>query len=811
MKTVRMLDVVRRQRRITLESGAAGLALLALGQPAHAQSVDAAAAPPAADQAAPSAGTAGNGDSIVVTARRKSERLERVPVSVSAFGSSELAVRGVTQQQDLQKAVPGLVLRGTQNANQLSYSLRAQSIDAFSGSHAAVLTYTNDVQITDQTASSLYDLESVQVLKGPQGTLFGRNVTGGAVLYNTAKPTNDFGGSLTFKLGDYSLREFLGSVNVPIVQDKVLLRVAGDIVSRDGFQHNSVDGLDYGSQRRQSGRVSLTLQPVDGLKNLTVFEYDRSRGTNVNPIAWSAYACGSPPRNGVVLKTSAACFFGPSLDATIKQPGAWDRYLATHPNAPAGGLIAFIEQQRSHDPWHISIDAPNFHIGSSYFVTNTTSYDLTGDLQIKNIFGAAKSHSHDAQDKDGSPYGIQEQSNGRGSIGNKIFTDQLSDELQLLGKAFDRKLDFVIGAYYGYERDDNYQDSESFDLVPVRPAPAVGDTDYRTGSWTQAIYAQGTYNLASLTGVQGLSFTGGFRYSWDQEHIRPFPLSRYASGAPEGAHFAAPSWQVGLEYQANPNLLLYVESRGSWRAGGFNGSSPPVPVTAASGGNLFLSEKTHDVEVGAKFNGRLLGLQSRVTLALYNQWISNVQRSIYLVLPSGLSAITTNIPEAEVRGIEMDAETNLARWFQVGVTLAVTDARYTSPSVALFGQTFTAGTYADTPKVSGSLYGQFSAPLPNNLGDFTLRGSVYAQDGQYFSNFADTTNPDAKLPHYKLVDFRADIHNIGGTGLSLAGFVKNAFNKPYYIGGTPLGAALGLNVALPGEPRTFGMELGYKF
>jgi iron complex outermembrane receptor protein len=807
----RLVGFGRRRGWATLLQGTAGLTLLAVVQPAHAQSADTAPAATPAGQAAQQADGTSLANDIVVTARRKSERLERVPVSVSAFGASELAVRGVTQQQDLQKSVPGLVLRGTQNANQLSYSLRAQSIDAFSGSHAAVLTYTNDVQITNQSSSSLYDLEAVQVLKGPQGTLFGRNVTGGAVLYNTAKPTNNFGGSLTFRLGDYDLKEFLGAVNVPIVQDKVLLRVAGDLVSRDGYQHNSVDGRDYGSERRQSGRVSLTLKPVEGLQNLTVFEYDRTRGTNVNPIGWSAYACGSPPRNGVVLKTSAACFFGPSLDATIGVPGAWEHYLATHPNAPAGGLVAFIEQQRSHDPWHISIDAPNFHIGESYFVTNTTSYDLTGDLQLKNIFGAAKSNSQDAQDKDGTPYGIQEQNNGRGSIGNKIFTDQLSEEFQFLGKAFDRKLDFVVGAYYGYERDDNYQDSESFNLYPVRPVPTPGDTDYRTGSWTQAIYAQGTYNLASLTGVQGLSFTGGFRYSWDQEHIRPFPLSRYASGSPEAAHFSAPSWQVGLEYQANPNLLLYVESRGSWRAGGFNGSSPPLAVTAASGGNLFLSEKTHDVEVGAKFNGRLLGLQSRVTLALYNQWISNVQRSIYLVLPSGLSAITANIPEAEVRGLELDAETSFTPWLQAGVTLAVTDPKYTSPSVVLFGQTFTAGTYADTPKVSGSAYLQVSTPLPNDMGDFSLRGSVYAQGSQYFSNFGDTTNPDAKLPHYKLVDFRADVRNIGGTGLSVAGFVKNALNKPYYIGGTPLGAALGLNVALPGEPRTFGVELGYKF
>jgi iron complex outermembrane receptor protein len=158
---------------------------------------------------------------------------------------------------------------------------------------------------------------------------------------------------------------------------------------------------------------------------------------------------------------------------------------------------------------------------------------------------------------------------------------------------------------------------------------------------------------------------------------------------------------VGMEYQLNPNLLLYVENRGSWRSGGFNGAAPPILAVAAGGGNLFRPETTHDVEVGETFQGDVFGKPTVFNVALYNQWIDNVQRSVYLTINGIVSAVTANVPHAVVRGIEVDGRTSLTHWLDIGGNLAATDAQYTAPTINLFSQSFTFGPYGDTPKRSG--------------------------------------------------------------------------------------------------------------
>src|ERR1700682_904407 len=126
--------------------------------------------------------------SIVVTARRTSERLQDVPVAVTAIAAESLAEQRIESQVDLQFATPGLTVRQTGSSDQLNFAIRGQSIDAFSFACPAVVDYFDEVQVGGGAATSLFDLDSIQVLKGPQGTLFGRNATGGAVLYRAKKP-----------------------------------------------------------------------------------------------------------------------------------------------------------------------------------------------------------------------------------------------------------------------------------------------------------------------------------------------------------------------------------------------------------------------------------------------------------------------------------------------------------------------------------------------------------------------------------------------------------------------------------------------
>ena len=137
-------------------------------------------------------------EEIVVTAQRKNESLVEVPVSITAISADSLSKQAISTERDLQIAVPGLTVRAAFSSDQLNYSLRGQTIDPFTYSQPGVVPYVNDYAVPAGYASApLYDLQSVQVLKGPQGTLFGRNAIGGAVLFTTAKPTHDFGSTIS--------------------------------------------------------------------------------------------------------------------------------------------------------------------------------------------------------------------------------------------------------------------------------------------------------------------------------------------------------------------------------------------------------------------------------------------------------------------------------------------------------------------------------------------------------------------------------------------------------------------------------------
>jgi iron complex outermembrane receptor protein len=175
---------------------------------------------------------------IVVTARRKDEKLEKVPVSVSAFSATDLAQQKITTEADLESSTPGLTVRQTNSSNQLGFALRGQSEDAFSYSSPTVLTYIDEFQFNSaNSASAFYDLQSVQVLKGPQGTLFGRNATGGAVLYQTAQPTQEFGGMARIGVGNYDDKQGEFMLNLPL-SSFAAFRLAGEFEKRDGFEHN---------------------------------------------------------------------------------------------------------------------------------------------------------------------------------------------------------------------------------------------------------------------------------------------------------------------------------------------------------------------------------------------------------------------------------------------------------------------------------------------------------------------------------------------------------------------------------------------
>ncbi len=768
----------------------AGVSLMALSTPAFAQ-----------DTAANDTDMSGFSDGdIIVTARRREENISKVPIAITAISGADLAKRSITNENDLQSAVPGLVIRQNGGVHSFNYSIRGQSVDTFTNSPPSVLPYVNEVQITTLSASTFYDMGGIQVLKGPQGTLFGRNATGGAVLYSTAKASDELGGYIQGRYGSYDAWNIQGAVNLPL-GDVGALRVAGSVTGGGAFVKDYFTGQKYGDLDQKSIRATLRLSPGAGFTNTTVVQYTDEDGTNTPYLLWSVNPETCPA-------SSAYC---------LLQPTVIGAYLATHPAVYQGGITAAVALQRQLGPWTSLSSYPPYHKASNTYVINTTEVELSSDIKLKNIFGYNHSKSDDGFDYDGSPYHFFETQGTLTANEVKVTPTngfrrdirQISNELQLQGKAMEGKLDYVVGFYYLSQRD---QVSSNLTFGhPVFVFPFTYTAQWSTESI--AGFAQSSYKLTDQ-----LSLTGGLRYTHDKTEIFQLPGSFWfnfiTSNAPEKTSASKPSWTVSLDYQVTPELMLYAAHRGSWRAGGYNYSVFPANVTAASGGNLFLPETTQDIEVGLKYSGDSLGLPVTFNADIYNQWVENIQRAAYILTPAGVSLLTVNVPKARITGFEFDASVKPSQFLQFGISGNYTNARYTSNAVTLAlttpATTIRYGPFADVPEWSGTLYGEVGVPF-GDAGQLTLRADVYGQTKMNFSNVADTTNPNTTLPGYALVNARLTWSEIMGTKLSASAFVRNLGNKQYFSGGNAASNGGGTNVVNPGLPRMFGGGLRFDF
>lgn len=768
-----------------------------------------ASAPMAMAQDAPAASSY-NSEDIVVTARRREENLSTVPAAVTAFNAEALVQRSIRTDSDLQLVTPGLTIRQTQGNNSLTYSIRGQTADTFSGSPSSVIAYLNEVPLTIGGASTLYDLDNVQVLKGPQGTLFGRNATGGAVLFNTAKPTNEIEGRLRVRLGNFDLREIEGMLNLPVVEDKVMLRGAISAVRRDGYIHNLLNDERLGETHRDSGRFTITLKPDDQITNTTMVQYTDTEGSNTGAsYTYSVYGCGET-NNGFNLTCGAGLLFGPSLDS-VAGAGSWDAYLAAHPDAYAPGLIAYVDEQKRIGAYKTRHPGGARHRGEDFFLSNITEGDMSDTMRFRNILGYSRSKVVSEQPQLGAPFVTILTANAlAGESGNRLDVKSFSEEMQVLGESADGKFEYIVGFYLQRQRSDTLWPQTYFDVSPVMP-PAYVTNNFRIRNNTEALYAQGTYAL-----TERLKLTAGLRYTWESVRMDQLPAATYTANAPsQSRNFSDPSWDVGLEFQATDQIFTYVKTRGSFRSGGFNGAAAPINADAAAGGNMFDSEHTQDIEAGLKWRGELFGRPANFNSAAFIQWIQDVQRVEFPDPdgPGGLGsiAVTANVPSSRIWGFEAEGAFRPSDWLELGGMASYTNAKFTDGNIELFGTPFAYGPVGDTPEFSGTAYAQVYVPTSAETGQITVRGEVYGQTNQYFSNAAASIAPGTKLPGYVLVNARASWDGIMGTGFSAALFARNLLKETYFTGGMTLAAALGHNAAAVGEPRTYGLELGFKF
>lgn len=768
--------------------------------------------------------TAGALQEITVTARRTLENIETVPVAVQALAAEALNEQNITTETDLQTAIPGLLVRAAGAATELNYAIRGQAVDAFSYTSPTVLTYVDEFQAGSTTATTFYDMQSIQVVKGPQGTLFGRNATGGAILFTTTQPGNTLAGYLNLGAGNYGDKKAEGAITLPMAS-WASLRLAGEVEKRDGYENNvylTGLGIQNGSLDNKNVRATLRLGS-DQFENTTTAQYGSQGGYSGALKITNAYTnCPTTP-------PAPSCAGSELYPANLPTLGYNPALLAQY-----NGILNFIKYQATQPFWNIYNDQTNAHSATLLTGVNKTTYPLNDDLTIENIAGYNRVDTRDKNDGVGSPFALLPISTTPGptSEGYGFSTEQYSDELQLLGTGVAKRLNYILGVYY--VRDNEGQDIPvnegcgSIAFQPPTPAnpyacavPGGFRYDFENDEESRAVFGQMTYEI-----LDGLHLMGGYRQTWEDVNFR------YDHGAnPQDAHFLAgipepslsdnhPSWTLGIDYQLSPETFIYLAQRGSFRVGGFNGSSA-VPTLSGNQIDSFKPEIARDLELGVKFSGHLFDVPARINADVYEVRMTGAQRVVYF----GISSQTTNAAAAKIDGFEFQALMDLTTWLQAGVNYTYTDARYTdgqapfatvnvitgAPTTGII----TLGPYSDTPRQASSLFLRVSEPLPNDLGQLVLRGEAYFQTDFYYTNLAASLpvalDPDTRIGGYTLFNVRLEWDNIAGSKVHVAAFGQNLANKQYETGGLGLGAVVGTDAVILGEPRMWGVVVGVKF
>jgi iron complex outermembrane receptor protein len=764
---------------------------------------------------------------IVVTARRRNEDLEKVGLNVAALSTSALTEQHITNEQELQTAVPGLLTVASTSTNQLAFSIRGQAVDAFSYTSPTVLTYFNEFQTGGTTATTFFDLQSVQVLKGPQGTLFGRNATGGAILYTSTQPGKTLEGYFDYTAGNFNEQKLEGAVTIPLA-DWASVRLAAEDEHRDGYEHNVYLNVDEGSIDNRNFRGTLLLTPLDALQNTTTIQYGTQGGRQgASKIAGVYVNC--PP--------SPSCAAVELYPPAVPTGGTYPAKLASY-----NGLRNFVAMEAGQPFWNIWNDADSGHNAQLREAVNKTTYTVNDDLSVKNIVGYNKVTSRDQNDADGSPFELLPSgaSGGPNEEGLVYSTEQYSEELQLAGTAFAKRLNYLVGGYY--DRDNEGQNaplnigcgSIAFPVTPENPAgceiPGGLRYNFENDEESRALFGQATYEL-----IDNLRATAGYRETWEDINFRYVD----DGSVPEDAHQLAgvplppvlserePSWTLGLDYQLTPETLLYIVQRGGFRVGGFNGASAVQTSTGATTIDSYKPEIARDLELGIKYAGRLGGLPARINADVYEERVRDAQR----VVSTDLSSFTVNADKTQVDGFELDALIDVTSWLQAGLNYAYTDARFTDGSThftevnaitgAIDNRSVILGPYGDAARNAGSLYLRLAHELPSSLGQLVVRQDLYSQSYFYYSNFAASVNvppngigpldPNTKIGGYTILNARVEWNNIAGSKVHAAAYVRNMLNKQYEVGGVGLGATVGLDTVILGTPRMAALEVGLRF
>jgi iron complex outermembrane receptor protein len=713
-------------------------------------------------------------EEVVVTARRREERAQSVPASITAYSAQDVKAHNITDQLSLANSTPSMVaISSGQPAETGGFAIRGQG-PAF-GATPGTIGYFSEVPdgllAFDGRPGTYYDLASVQVLKGPQGTLFGKNATGGNVLFEPQRPTDQFGGYLQAQAGDYDDHEFEGALNLPIFEDKVMLRISGAFARREGYTKDvgpDYDGKRYDNLGYESFRAELLVHPIDALENYTIYRYYHSsdNGPGTSLIAFNPNA-GTPP-------LSVTAFF---------------------PN-----VLTYLDQQLARGPRDVAYNINEYDNSNYDQFINTTTYTFSDSFKLKNIISYSQAEYSYGYDYDATLAPIAGQESPGTQTEAETYT---TEELQLQGRVFDDGLQYVVGAFLDRQWPKELSIGE-FDYFP--DTVLLGKqllVEQYIGTKSRAGFLQLNYDLGKLAPVvEGLRLTAGYRYTHDELYQGSMILAPpFVTGA---GRWNYGSYTFGVDYQITPTILTYVTARSAFKAGGVNSELP-----AGSPFATFQPEELKDVEVGLKADFHVDDMAARANIDLFRGDYTNIQRTTPVDSDGILVNVTNNAAKGLIEGVEWEGTLLPIPSVELSALYAYTESKYTEVTSAQAALVLQGAPFPYVSKNKGSFSARYRLPLAATVGDLGIMGIYTYQSPQSIAQTNQTVFP--YMPGYGLVNARVDWRGVFQSTVDVSAFVTNLTNKTYPIGQFDAYDSFGFVTRTYGPPRMYGMQVKYAF
>lgn len=732
------------------------------------------AAAASAQTAAPSSGAAQPDsilDEVIVIARRQAEPLQEVPLSVTAFDTSAIEERRIADRTALADYTPSLfAISGGYPREFAFFALRGQG-PAF-GSVPGVVNYFAEVPNAtsiDGRVGTYFDLQSVQVLAGPQGTLFGKNATGGNILFEPVRPQNTDGGYVRAEVGNYSNQRIEGAANFAMADGKFLLRIAGDIGRRDGYTKDvgpSFNGRDYDDISYESARVGLTLRPIEGFENYTVLRYYNS--DNNGP--------------GTVLTD-----LNPAFAAVI--------------GTVFPGVDTLVPEQDARGPRRVSYDLQEFSKTEYWQAVNHTTYEFSDKLLIKNIISYSEFRDNYGYDYDASPLPLGGQSSRSiPTLAPNFFTE----ELQVQGSAIDDALQYVAGVYVDRQTWEDPAGIEDYTAFPLSVLVGTVPAYFTFRNSSEAVFGQTTFDFGHFVpSLHGLRLTTGLRYTWEDSFTSTTIIAPPAAEGSVKSDYL--SYNVTLDYDITPNVHTYITARDAYKSGGVNG-----PVPEGSPYRTFEPEKLSDVEVGLKSQFSTDSLEVRANVAVYRGDYEDIQRTTPEDVGGIVLNVTRSAAEGRIQGVEFTGTLGTRFGLTVNGSYSYIDSEYTKVADASAGAILAGAPFPYTPKTKYAVGATYETQL-GSIGTLALSAN-YAHQSEVST--AQTNQSFYRyLPAYGSMTAGIDLRDVGGHPLDVGLFMSNVTDVTKPVGVLDMYATgpSGTVALTYMEPRMYGVRIGYRF